>query len=208
MLIAQLYITKAQLNMKKKSLILLILTCLTATSIFAQNFMHSAGVTISVLTGKVNTPSEKYTAAVSFANFTYFPKFTLTESESSSFTIGVPLGAGIGVSNSTGGGDAGLYYGFDFPLVADYNRGRKSTNDNEDSFGWFVGTGFSYTLTYFTDGSSTDKLNSYGPLLRAGIRFGAGSNHPDRATTVGFSFKPGLESTKFKTFAAHVLYDF
>jgi hypothetical protein len=194
--------------MKKKATILLVLTCWAGTAIFAQAFMQSAGVNFSIMTAKIATASNRYTATVSFANLTYFPKFTVTESENSSVSIGIPVGLGIGIASDVLGGETTVYYGVDLPLAVDFNMGRKSTNENEDGFGWYIGSGFGYTLTNWTDGSSTEKLNSYGPLFRAGVRFTAGSDHPEWATTVGLSFKPGLESTKFKTFGIGVFIDF
>lgn len=170
--------------------------------------MHGLGATISIMTANISTSSERYTATVAFTNLTYFPRYTLTKSDRTSLSIGTPVGAGVGFSAGGGSGDASVYYGFDLPLVIDYNIGRKSTIENEDSFGWYLGTGFGYQFTNWTDGYSTNKLNSYGPLLRAGIRFGGGSRRPDRATTVGLSFKPGLEKSRFKTFGIAVLTEF
>lgn len=194
--------------MLKKSIITLLVFIFTFSAGKSQNFMHGAGATISIMTANISTPFQRYTATVSFTNLTYYPRYTLTESDRTSLSIGAPVGAGVGFSTGGGSGDASVYYGFDLPVVIDYNIGRKSTIENEDSFGWYIGTGFGYQYTNWTDGSSTDKLNSYGPLLRAGIRFGSGANWPDRATTVGFSFKPGLDKNKFKTFGIAALMEF
>lgn len=171
----------------------------------AQTFLQGLGATVSVMTADIRTAGSSYTATVAFTNFTYFPRYTLTESENSSVSIGIPIGGGIGIADGSGGGDASLYYGFDFPLVIDFNKGRKSTYENEERFGWYFGAGFGYMLTSWTDGYSSQKLNSYGPIARAGIRFGAGANNPDKATTLGLYFKPGLEKHKFKTFGIAVL---
>ena len=170
----------------------------------SQTFMHGLGATVNVMTAKINNPSERYTATVSFTNFTYMPRLIFGEKESSSFSLGFPVSAGVGFGSDVFG-ESHIYYGGELPLVFDFNKGRKSSPDNEDNFGWYIGTGFSYTLTNWTTGGSTDKLNSYGPLLRFGVRFGGGSNHPERATTVGLSFKPGLEEAKFKTIGIVVL---
>ncbi len=194
--------------MIRKSIAFSFFLFLAFTGINAQSFMQGAGATVFIMTAKISTPSEKYTATVSFTNLTYFPRFTFGEKERSSLSVGIPIGAGIGFANSSGGGESSIYYGFDLPLVIDFNMGRKSSPDNEDNFGWYIGTGFGYTITSWTDGSSTDKLNSYGPLFRSGIRFGGGSNHPERATTVGLFFKSGLEKTKFKTFGIAALTEF
>jgi len=173
----------------------------------SQTFMHGLGATVNLMTAKIDNPSEKYTATVSFTNFTYMPRLIFGAKESSSLSLGFPISAGVGFGSDVFG-ESHIYYGGELPLVIDFNKGRKSSPDNEDNFGWYIGTGFSYTLTNWTTGSSTDKLNSYGPLARFGVRFGGGSNRPDRATTVGLSFKPGLEDTKFKTIGIVVLMEF
>jgi hypothetical protein len=193
--------------MSEKSIFVFFFSFPAFTAIKGQSFMHGAGATVSVMTANISTPNARYTATVLFTNFTYFPRFTFGEKEHSSLSIGVPVGAGIGFNNG-GSANASVYYGFDLPLVVDFNGGRKSSPDNEDRFGWYAGAGFGYALTNWTDGSSTEKLNSYGPLFRTGIRFGGGSNRPERATTVGFFFKPGLEKTKFKTFGIAALTEF
>lgn len=173
----------------------------------SQTFMHGLGATVNVMTAKIDNPSEQYTATVSFTNLTYMPRFIFGEKESSSFSLGFPVSAGVGFGSDVFG-DSHIYYGGELPLVFDFNKGRKSSPDNEDSFGWYIGTGFSYTFTNWTTGGSTDRLNSYGPVVRFGVRFGGGSNRPERATTVGLSFKPGLEDTKFKTFGIAALMEF
>ena len=190
----------------KRPLLLLFLSALLSTACIGQSFMHGIGPTFSVMAGRVHNPGESYDAAVAFTNFTWFPRLNLSESDRSSLSIGVPIGAGVGFAN---GGSEGLYIGFDLPLAIDYNRGRKSTYENESRVGWYIGTGFSYTFTFWTGGySSSNKLVSYGPLLRTGIRFGAGSKHPDKATTLGFYFRPGLDKDKLKTGGIAVLIEF
>ena len=171
----------------------------TTRQLKAQSFMHGYGATIGLLFGN---DEFKNNITVMTTNATYMPRLVFGGNERSSFSLGAPVSAGIGLAQDFFGGTS-LYYGGDIPVVFDYNHGRKSSRENEDRFGWYVGTGFSYTLTYFSD--SDENLNSYGPLIRAGIRFGAGSKNPDRATTIGFSFKPGLEKTKYKTFGIAVL---
>lgn len=193
--------------MFKKVSILLFSILLIGLNGYSQTFMHGLGATVNVMTAKINNPSERYTATVSFTNFTYMPRLIFGEKESSSFSLGFPVSAGVGFG-SDAFGESHIYYGGELPLVFDFNKGRKSSPDNEDNFGWYIGTGFSYTLTNWTTGSSTDKLNSYGPLARFGVRFGGGSNRPDRATTVGLSYKQGLEDTKFKTIGIVVLMEF
>jgi hypothetical protein len=169
--------------------------------------MHSAGVNFNIMTYKESSGTYQNNYTILFTNLTWFPRYNLTESDNSSISIGAPLGAGVGIAS--GLYESSLYYGFDFPLVLDYNIGFKSSPDNENKPGVYFGTGFGYTLTNWTDGSSTDNLNSYGPLLRGGMRFGAATeNHPEWGMTIGLSFKLGLEERKSKTYGIMVLWDF
>jgi hypothetical protein len=170
--------------------------------------MHSAGVNFNFMTYRETSDFGSNNFSILFTNLTWFPRYNLTASENSSISVGLPLGAGVGIANDFYGG-ASLYYGFDFPLVIDYNIGFKSSPDNENKPGVYFGTGFGYTLTNWTDGSSTQNLNSYGPLLRGGMRFGAATqNHPDWGMTIGLSYKLGLEERKSKTYGIIVLWDF
>lgn len=194
--------------MNKKLSVLFISLLLISIVSKSQTFMQGLGATVNIMTAKIDNPSEKYTATVSFTNFTYMPRLIFGAKESSSLSLGFPVSAGVGIGSDVFG-ESHIYYGGELPLVFDFNKGRKSSPENEDNFGWYIGTGFSYTLTnWSTGGGSADKLNSYGPLLRFGVRFGGGSNNPERATTVGLSFKPGLEETKFKTFGIAALMEF
>ena len=190
--------------MLKRSFLIISILCFLDKKNFAQSFIHAIGANISVLTAKINTPSEKYTFTMEVNHFSYFPRFNLSESENSSFSIGFPLGAGIGVL--TGGGNAeGIAWGFDLPVVADYNIGCGSTSENEKNFGEYFGGGFGYMYTGWTDGGSTENANTYGPLVRAGIRFS--SSNANWRVTVGMFYKTGLEKAKYKTFGFNVLMD-
>ncbi len=193
--------------MKKKS-ILFFIAFVVCTVSQAQSFMHSGGVNFLIMNAKINNFTGKYSLTMAFTNLTYFPRFNLLETEGSSISVGVPVGAGMGVSSGTGMGDASIYWGLDLPAVIDYNIGKKSTLDNEQNFGGYFGGGFGYTLTNWSDGSSTEKINSYGPILRGGVRFGKFDNNPDVSICIGLTYKIGLETEKFKTYGIQVLADF
>lgn len=191
--------------MLKKMILLSFLSFSIITKIYAQSFMHGIGANISVLTAKINTPSDQYTFTMAVTHFSYFPRFTLTESENSSVSIGSPLGAGVGFLSS-GGETGGIAWGFELPLAVDYNIGCKSTPDNENTFGGYFGAGFSYLYTGWTDGNETSKANTYGPLARTGVRFA--SSQSDWSVTIGLFFKYGLEKEKYKTFGFNIIADF
>lgn len=191
--------------MLKKIPCLLFLIALNCKKISAQNFMHSVGANISLLTANIETPYVKGSFAMMVNHLSYFPRLLVMESENSSLSFGSPLGVGINIIDDVTG-TSGIAWGFDVPLVVDYNMGCKSAPDNENGFGGYFGAGFGYMYTNYTFGNGTEKANSYGPLARAGIRFSSGDSR--WFTTVGIYYKQGLEPSKFKTFGFNVFMDF
>lgn len=139
-------------------------------------------------------------------HISWFPRYTVMEGENSSLSLGSPLGAGVNLlTDNMGGG--GVSWGFDVPLVADYNMGCMSAPDNESGFGGYLGAGFGYMYTsYKLNTSETDNVTTYGPMARAGIRFASGGGRWH--TTVGLFYKTGLEKAHFKTAGFNVLMDF
>ncbi len=191
--------------MAKRIFIYLFILYMLSSNVMAQNFMHSIGANISVLTAKINTPYEQYTFTMMVTHFSYFPRYNITESENSSFSIGIPLGAGIGILSSAGTA-SGVAWGFDVPVALDYNIGCRSTAENKNNFGGYFGGGFGYMYTGWSDGGETSHATTYGPIIRTGISFSPGQDRWH--TTVGIFYKPGLESQKYKTFGFNVLMDF
>ena len=92
--------------MLKRFYCLLIVLCVYSPSLFAQHFMHSAGATISAITGTVQIPGGSESFGLSQTNLTYFPRYNFVENENSSISVGAPIGLGIAVVNNTGGNDA------------------------------------------------------------------------------------------------------
>jgi len=187
---------------------LLVFSCFVCLHGLGQSFMQSAGVTISVMhtNGTVDNGNQSLTFA--FSNVTYFPKLSFAETENTSLSIGAPVSIGIGrSSNLSADGSSGLYWGFDAPMVLDFNIGAKSTRENEDKFGGYFGGGFGYSHSSWSfDGYSDFKANSYGPIIRGGVRFGFPS--ANLGMTIGLSYKIGLETEKFRTFGLALLLDF
>ena len=72
-------------------------------------------------------------------------------------------------------------------------------------YGYGAGVGFGGSYTG-VDGDAIDDDNgiSFGPMLRAGFRFGV----METPIGVGLYYKHGLENAKWKTFGFHVLVDF
>jgi len=188
--------------MFKNSVVFVFFIFVTTSNLFAQHFMKGIGANISILTAKINTPSEKYTFMMSVVHLSFFPRYNLTESENSSVSVGSPFGVGIGILTEAGNA-SGIAWGVDVPLVIDYNIGLKSTPDNENSSGGYFGGGFGFMYTGWSGGgNSLTKAITYGPLARAGFRFS--SSEGKWNTTVGIYFKMGIEKEKFKTFGFNV----
>ena len=178
----------------------------------AQSFMHSYGAAITAVhKPKIleNGFTKQDAIDILQTSLCYFPRFNFIESDNSSVSVGAPVSIGIGIASSVYGEDAGLSFAYDLPIVLDYNIGCKSTTDNENNFGGYLGLGFGYNH-FAISGSrySNVKGNSYGPILRAGIRFKLPQESSnDHGVSVGFFYKPGLETEKWRSYGAHVLLD-
>jgi hypothetical protein len=176
----------------------------------AQQLMHSFGLTLSVMEGTLQEGagnSESF--AVEQNNFTWFPRFNFVENENSSISIGAPIGIGIGITTNTYGNDAGVIFSYDLPLVIDYNIGCKSTKENDRNFGGYFGVGFGYNKVNISESSYSDfNGSSYGPLFRAGCRFGSSKESWNgHGVTVGAYYKIGIDQNKLYTIGFNVLYD-
>ncbi len=196
--------------MLKKILMPAIILLATHQISFSQEFMHSIGGTISVLSGTIKSEGETSSFSMMQTNFTYFPRYNFIENENSSLSIGAPVGAGIGIASNTYGDDAGVSFAFDLPIVLDYNLGFKSTSETSNYFGGYFGAGFGYYHVSIT-GSQYSNFDgsTYGPLVRGGVRIGSSNESwGDHGLTIGIFYKKGLEETKFNTFGFNVLYDF
>jgi hypothetical protein len=176
----------------------------------AQQLMHSFGLTISVLQGTLQQGagnSESF--GVEQNNLTYFPRYNFVENENSSISVGAPIGIGIGLVTNTYGNDVGVLFSYDLPLVIDYNIGCKSTKDNDKNFGGYFGVGFGYNKVNISGSSYSDfDGSSYGPLFRAGFRFGSSNESWNgHGITAGAYYKIGIDQSKLYTIGFNVLYD-
>src|SRR5579863_465628 len=198
------------LRIIKLVLISFIFTLTSIASGSAQQLMHSFGLTISVLQGTLQEGagnSESF--AVEQNNFTWFPRFNFVENENSSISVGAPIGVGIGIASNTFGNDAGVLFSYDLPLVIDYNIGCKSTMENDRNFGGYFGVGFGYNKVTIAESSYSDyNGSSYGPLFRAGFRFGSSNESwGGHGITAGVYYKIGIDKDKLHTIGFNVLYD-
>jgi len=195
--------------MLKKCSFLLLLICGLAGGARAQ-FMHSFGGSVDVMWAKIGPEGYQDNVTFVFKDLNYFPRYNIVENGNSSISLGAPLGLGFGSVSNFSNGTSSLYFAVDAPLVADYNFGWKSTTDNNSRVGGYVGGGFGYRYTsfsysdaYYGDGGF--HANSYGPLIRGGVRLGMGGS--DMGLTLGLFYKVGLEKEKYKTIGINVLVD-
>ncbi len=177
---------------------------------FSQEFMHSAGATISALYGKLKSPGETSSFALEQTNLTYFPRYNFIENSNSSVSIGLPVGAGIGIASNTYGGDAGISFAYDLAAALDYNMGYKSVSETENYFGGYFGIGFGY---YHVSISGSEYSNftgaSYGPMIRGGVRIGSSNESWNgHGFSIGLFYKKGMEKDKLNTIGCSVLYEF
>jgi hypothetical protein len=200
--------------MKKIFIATILMSFLGGSAAFAQSFMHSLGATIMFGNGKSvdDGSGGSSTPTIGLNALTYYPRINLVESDNSSVSVGVPLSLGFqgSVNSQTG---SSIVFGYDLPLAVDYNMGHKSTPENEAGFGGYIGAGFGYTHTsvsisdnFLGDYAAT--ANSYGPMVRAGIRFGFPWGEKEMSYTIGGWYKFGLEKEGYKTIGINLLWDF
>jgi hypothetical protein len=193
--------------MTKKSILTLFVVLSFAITASSQ-FSHSVGAGLVYGRGKAPKGSESVSGekpTIMGYGIFYYPRFNVIENESGAISIGIPLTAGLsGSYNSREGGAMSVI--LDLPVTADYNFGGGSTKDNESGFGGFVGAGFGYTYSNYTeefyipgviDSYEQVKGTSYGPVAHGGIKLSVGQNLTFFARAF---YKVGLESAKFKTF--------
>lgn len=197
-----------------KKFILALTLIFPAGKVFSQTFMHGAGVTIFVSSGKNIDVSVG-------EGLSYFPRFNFIENESLSVSVGVPLTVGLSVSTSSYYSSYSYYddvsVGFvaNLPLIINLNMGRGSTKENRDKFGYFVGAGFGYHHgdfistaidDYGYDVTTTESINVFGPAANGGLRFGVGRKHQN--VEVRFSYMKGLNDNKPNIFGVGCSFNF
>jgi hypothetical protein len=188
--------------MFKQTFVFFLMCLMLSNTSTAQTFSDSYGLTLSFLSAR-ETPKDPYKNILIQKCGTYFPRLNLSENENSSFSIGIPLSAGIGTVNNSDG----IIYSIDAPLMGDYNFGCNSTPDTESGFGGFIGGGFGYTYTNYDSYFGSGNVSSYGPMIHTGIRFLVSQKFSE-AIVLGVFYKLGLENEKYRTFGFNVLGEF
>lgn len=186
------------------------LYCLNSNSIFSQTFMQSVGGSASLMSATLTIYGTTGSFSILNDYVTYFPKVNIKETKKSSFSLGLPTSAGISIPSNEAGPSrgSGIYWSLDLPLVVDYNMGCNASKKNKDKFGGYFGAGFGFTYSSWTDdGNPSNKGNSYGPLIRTGVRLRFLSKAKNNSLTIGLSYKIGMETEKYKTIGLNVLVD-
>lgn len=180
------------------------------TTVFAQDFMQSTGLNISVLFGNLVDGNSSTSIAMKQTLFTYFPRFNFLEGENSSLSIGAPVGAGVSLATNDFEDDVGISFAYDLPLVLDYNIGCNAVPNSESNFGGYFGVGFGYYSVKLTGSEYSDFTGtSYGPLVRGGIRFPISrQGYSTNSITIGAYYKKGLEKSRLNTIGLDIFYDF
>lgn len=145
----------------------------------------------------------EHTTRLNYLGVSYFARMVLVKRDNRSFSIGSPVTLGISWATlndsysysmissvappvgTTGSGSKKPHVALELPIVLDHNIGAGSSPGNKKSFGAYFGAGAAYTYTSISlsDGSNR-KVDSYDPLVRAGIRLGA-----HQPFTFGLSYK-------------------
>ncbi len=139
----------------KKLLVAIIITICTFSFANAQvSFSHAVGAKYFLATN-----SDLDYSAVGIL---YSPRLNVVElGDNSTVSIGTHIGLAF-QGNSRDGSSSFVY---DLPIVAEYNFGSTSNRDNDESFGFYVGGGYSiHNSSDFYEAIS-------GPVVGGGVRF-------------------------------------
>jgi hypothetical protein len=198
--------------MFKRTVVALLAIFIFATS-EAQSFMHGVGTGTLLSTAK----DANFTA---FGTLLYNPRFSFAETESSSFSIGIPLTLGLAGSytyDNYAGVQNNSRFMVNAPLIFDFNMGAGSSKESEDRFGWFAGGGFGLNVgSFYTDeiydpetGNYTGGQKthtSFGPAVNGGVRFAVGQGTHN--IEVLLSYMKGLNDLKPNTIGIQAVFNF
>lgn len=192
----------------RKLFALLAILLLASRCLSAQEFMQAFGVKMSVLAGTVSDEGSGSDVAIQVNELSYFPRYNFLEGDDASLSIGFPLGAGIGIARNSDFSDVGILLAYDLPVALDFNFGNKSTLDNGRGFGGYAGIGYGYSKVQISGSSYSDFRGAvYGPLVRAGVRFGSASPAWNgHSLDIGLYLKKGMGSDNLYVGGFNILY--
>lgn len=194
-----------------KKLTFAAIACLFTLCSYSQTFMHGAGAGVYVVKAD-NRDAEASGTLI------YSPRLNITETEEMAVSIGIPLTFGFSGSynySSNNGSSGTLGFMFNAPLMVNLNMGRGSTKENERGFGYFVGAGFGYHYTTFTnmvedsyygDSNNSGSYSAYGPAANAGVRFGVGNSHKNIELLL--QYMKGIDDSRANIFGLSALFNF
>ena len=122
---------------------------------------------------------------VGSVGFTYSVRYIFKEKEDSYLSIGIPMTLAFSRLDDSSSVDLKLGIMTDVPLIFNYNfqpklsvKGadrHKYFEKGQSKVGYFVGGGFGYHSNHYTaannDGTITQQINGFGPVVNAGVRF-------------------------------------
>ena len=189
----------------KKLLSLTLALCLSGFA-FSQNFIQGVGINVVV-------QSATNYSADPVGTIMWSPRVSFAETESSSFSVGIPMSFGLSGSYNSQNlyGDNNLGIMFDAPFVFNFNYGAGSSRESEDKWGFFAGAGFGYHMNEITatDEYGNDynsKMAGFGPVGNAGVRMGVG--HGSHNLELRASFMKTMDVSKSGILGVGMLFNF
>jgi hypothetical protein len=197
------------MKLQKITLTICLFTILTLHA-EAQMATHSLGFSTNIGFRNYDAGNDrKESESYAFFKFDWAFRKNLSEKENSSFSLGTSLNAGGGIYEDMSG-YTGFLYGGGLQLWGDHNHGMGAVENPGSNRGYHVGLGFGATYTG-ADGESIDDENgvSFGPMIRAGYRFGMYKARKDLYKPIGISvsYMHGLEEARWRTLGFHFMFD-
>ncbi len=194
---------------------LALMICITS-HVSAQRLINSVGFTISTLYGTTTDHfGSKNDMTLVQYYWTYSPRLNIVEMPNASVSLDAPLGVilsgystnvnqnYIGYTNSVR--DRGFIFGYVVPLCIDFNIGGRSTGDNFNHLGAYLGAGYDYEhFSIFGTKYSNYAGMSVGPVARVGMRFCFNGNH---CTSIGAFYKRASDRDKLHTIGVSLVAD-
>lgn len=150
-----------------KKVLGLALILVTSISYAQVSFSHAAGIKLLVASSEAQTISigdatvDIESQSSSAVGILYSPRLNLVEvGDNSTISVGTHIALTFEANSRS---ETSFVY--DIPIVAEYNFGLASNNDNDDSFGFFIGGGYGI----YDSNNLVDSVT--GPVVNGGLRF-------------------------------------
>lgn len=189
-----------------KNAITILLFFVFAKQGITQDFMHSFGMYPSFADGVLQYQGSRQEVSLFVAAVTYFPRYNFAKFENRTLSVGIPLGAGPAIIGPEL--DYHRTFAITMPLVLDYNIAYKSTPENNQLLGCYIGAGFSFSKAFINKNDFQDFNGlSFGPLLRAGVRVPPPGwfLNPELGYSIGAFYQRGMHKYNFNAFGIMVM---